>query len=97
MKKILLLITISLLFSGNAYTNEEIDKALEKCADTQIAYGNIKNIDKSYYEDNEIYKIMLSEKNALQLKYDEAGDIFKNPISNIGQITLDLNTRQEKI
>ncbi len=76
MKKIILLITISLLFSGNAYTNEEIDKALEKCADTQIAYGNIKNIDKSYYEDNEIYKIMLSEKNSLQLKADEAGDIF---------------------
>jgi len=77
MKKLLGIVVLWLLFSTNGHTEEEIDKALEKCADTQIAYGNIKRIDKSLYEKNEIYLIMVEEKTRLQKSYDEYGDIYE--------------------
>ena len=44
MKKILSIIVLGLLFSGNAYSKSEIDIAIEKCADTQIFLGSEKNI-----------------------------------------------------
>ena len=77
MKKLLSILVLSLLFSLGANAEEHIDKALEKCADTQIAYGNIKRIDKSLYEKNEIYLIMVEEKTRLQKSYDEYGDIYE--------------------
>jgi len=76
MKKLLLTILFTLVLSGGANADEKIDKALEKCADTQIFLGNLKDIDKSYYENNEIYKIMLSDKYAFQSIRDEAGETF---------------------
>jgi len=76
-KKLLSILVLSLLFGGNSYSEEQVDIALEKCADTQIAYGNIKKIDKSLYEKNEIYLIMVEEKTRLKKSYDEYGDIFE--------------------
>ncbi|MDA8738048.1 hypothetical protein N9M42_03265 [Candidatus Pelagibacter bacterium] len=76
MKKLLVIVVLGLLLSGNAYSKSEIDAAIEKCADTQIVLGNEKNIPKSFYEDHEVYKVMLKDKEQLQKDYDEYGDFY---------------------
>ena len=76
MKKLLGIIVFSLLMSGNVYSKNDTDIAIEKCADTQIFSGNKKNIPKSFYEDHEIYKVMLKDKEQLQKDYDEYGNFY---------------------
>jgi len=77
MRKLLGILVLGLLISGNAYSKSEIDIAIEKCADTQIFLGSEKNIPKSFYEDHEIYKVMLKDKEQLQKDYDEYGDVYE--------------------
>jgi len=77
MKKILLILVLGLLLSGNAYSKSDIDIAIEKCADTQIFLGSKKDIPKSIYEDHEMYKAMLKERDILQKDYDEYGVIYQ--------------------
>ncbi|MDA9752329.1 hypothetical protein N9V07_03215 [Candidatus Pelagibacter sp.] len=77
MKKILSILVLSLLFGGNSYSEEQVDNALEKCADTQIAYGNIETIDKVLYENDELYLAMIKEKGRLNKSHDEYGVIYK--------------------
>ena len=77
MKKILEIVVLGLLLSGNAYSKSDIDIAIEKCADTQIFLGSEKSIPKSFYEDHEIYKLMLKDKKQLQKDYDEYGDVYE--------------------
>ena len=77
MKKLLGIIVLGLLLSGNAYSKSDIDIAIEKCADTQIFLGSEKSIPKSFYEDHEIYKLMLKDKEQLQKDYDEYGDVYE--------------------
>ena len=77
MKKILAIIVLGLIWSGSVHADKKIEKALERCADTQIAYGNTNEIVKSFYEKNDIYLIMIKEKMRLQKSYDEYGDIYE--------------------
>ena len=53
-KKLLSIIVLGLLLSGNAYSKSDIDIAIEHCADAQF-YGNEHGISKSIYEDNAVY------------------------------------------
>ena len=44
MKKILGIVFLGLLWSGSVHADKKIEKALERCADTQITYGNTNEI-----------------------------------------------------
>lgn len=77
MKKFISVIVLFLACSGSAFADKKIEKALERCADTQIAYGNTSEIVKSFYEKNDIYLIMIKEKMRLQKSYDEYGEIYE--------------------
>tara|TARA_Y100000389_G_C17347010_1_gene456369 strand:+ start:358 stop:936 length:579 start_codon:yes stop_codon:yes gene_type:complete len=70
MKKILTTVVLGLMLSGNAYSKSNMDVAIEKCADAQFL-GNTKGISNAIYEDNELYKLMLKDKEQLQKYYDE--------------------------
>ena len=70
MKKILGIVVLGLLFSGNAYSKSDVDAAIEKCADGQF-FGNEKGIPKSIYENHELYKLMVKDMEILQKNYDE--------------------------
>lgn len=77
MRKLLAFIVLGLLWCGSAYADKKIEKALERCADTQIAFGNPNKILKSFYEKNAIYLTLVKEKMRLQKSYDEYGDIYE--------------------
>lgn len=76
MKRCFLILISSFLFSLNTYAKDELNKALEKCADAQIYLGNIANIEKAFYENNEIYLVMIKERNKLKKESDEAGEFY---------------------
>jgi len=77
MKKLLSIMVLGLLLSGNAYAESEIDIAIEKCADTQIFLGSEKSIPKSFYEDHEVYQLMIKDKRLLLKDYEAYGVIYK--------------------
>jgi hypothetical protein len=76
MKKLLSIISLSLMLFGNAYSKSDIDIAIEKCADAQFL-GNEKGISKAIYEDHVIYKLMLEDKEQIQKDYDEYGVVYQ--------------------
>tara|TARA_B100000787_G_C16089217_1_gene248110 strand:+ start:111 stop:698 length:588 start_codon:yes stop_codon:yes gene_type:complete len=69
MKKILGIIVLSLLLSGNSYSKSIIDVVIEKCTDAQ--YVNEKWIPKSIYENEDVYKSRLNKRQTLLKKYNE--------------------------
>ena len=76
MKKFLGIVVLALLLSGNAYSKSDVDAAIEKCADAQF-FGNEKGIPKSIYENHEVYKLMIKDKEILQKNYDEYGVTYQ--------------------
>jgi hypothetical protein len=70
MKKLLLILILSLILSGNAYSNSDVVTAIEKCADAQF-FGNEKGIPKSFYENHEEYKLAIKDKEIPQKNYDK--------------------------
>ena len=76
MKKLLSILVLGFLLSGNAYSKSDIDIAIEKCADAQF-YGNEQGISKAIYEDHVIYKLMLEDEVKIQKNYDEYGDVYE--------------------
>ena len=75
-KKLLSIIVLGLLLSGNAYSKSDIDIAIEHCADAQF-YGNEHGISKSIYEDNAVYNSMLEDEAQIQKDRDEYGVVFQ--------------------
>tara|TARA_B110000285_G_C14800775_1_gene457335 strand:+ start:53 stop:631 length:579 start_codon:yes stop_codon:yes gene_type:complete len=77
MKKLMSIIALGLLLSGNAYSKSDIDIAIEQCADAQF-YGNELGISKAIYEDHVIYKLMLEDEVQIQKDYDEYGVVYQD-------------------